>query len=119
MKLNPLYDRILLRVLDERMTPGGLHIPDMALAGTPYKVCEVVAAGPGRMSDAGVLIPIRVKVGDVVMIFRTTTTGDQIVVPHDGAEMLLVREPAVVGTITELDRVSALRGSDGRPVVTS
>lgn len=116
MKLTPIFDRLLLRVIEDKMTKGGLYIPDVALSGTPYKICEVVATGEGAVTSQGIVVPTRVSVGDVVMIWRTND-GKQIVVPHDGEELLLVQEMHVVAKVTELDRLSTIAGPDGRPVV--
>jgi len=117
MKLTPIFDRLLLRVIDDnKMTKGGLYIPDIALDGTPYKICEVVSTGEGSATSQGVIVPPRVKVGDIVMIWRVND-GKQIVVPHDGEELLLVQELHVVAIVTELERTSVLTGPDGGRLV--
>lgn len=117
MKVTPLSNRVLLRVIDDdRKTKGGIYIPDIGIEGTPYRFGEVVACGPGRLSDAGVLIPMSVSVGDIVMMWRKND-GQQIVVPTDDGELLMITEPFIVGKVSGLDRVSSLQGIDGKPMV--
>ena len=69
MDFKPLNDRILVKRVDEEsVTSGGILIPDTAkekpLKGT------VVAVGSGARNDSGDLIPMELKVGDVVCYER-------------------------------------------------
>lgn len=64
MKLHPLNDRILVKRLEsEEKTAGGLYIPDTAKE-KPSKG-QVIAAGPGKMSDDGKRMELSVKKGDL------------------------------------------------------
>ena len=66
MQIRPLHDRVIVRRIEEKKTTAsGLIIPDSS-AEKPSKG-EVVAAGKGKMSAQGDLIPLDVKVGDKVM----------------------------------------------------
>ena len=66
MKFRPLHDRVLIKVLDsEAKTAGGIIIPDTAKE-KPQEG-EVVAIGPGAKTEDGKLIPMDVKVGDIVL----------------------------------------------------
>ena len=67
MNLQPLEDRIIVRTSDaEETTASGLVIPDTAKEKP--QPGEVLAAGPGKRSEhTGDLIPVDVKVGDIVI----------------------------------------------------
>ena len=66
MSLKPLNDRVLVKRLEsEERTASGLYIPDTAKE-KPSKG-EVVAVGPGKHADDGKLVPMAVKVGDMVL----------------------------------------------------
>ena len=65
MKIRPLYDRIVVkRIEQQEKLQGGLYIPDSAKE-KPQEG-EVVAVGPGRWED-GQRVPLDVKVGDKVI----------------------------------------------------
>ena len=67
MNLQPLEDRIIVRPSEaEETTASGLVIPDTAKEKPQQG--EVLAAGPGKRSEhTGDLIPVDVKVGDIVI----------------------------------------------------
>ena len=66
MNLTPLGDRLIIRPIEEDdERPSGLVIPENAKTKTQRG--EVLAAGPGRLSDEGERIPQDVAVGDEVI----------------------------------------------------
>src|SRR5882757_10229348 len=85
MKLQPLEDRIVVRTAEaEEKTASGLVIPDTAKEKPQQG--EVLAVGPGRRSEqTGDLIPLDVKVGDIVVYSKYG--GTEIT---DGGEDLLI-----------------------------
>ena len=86
MSLKPLNDRVLVKRLEsEERTASGLYIPDTAKE-KPSKG-EVVAVGPGKHADDGKLVPMAVKVGDMVLFNKYAGTEVKI----DGAEHLVMR----------------------------
>jgi len=114
-----LYDRLLVRVLEAReRTKGGLYIPEMAIDGTPWMRGEVVAVGHGRLMANGETIPLRVEVGQVVVFFRSTSAGEQMVfMGDDNEELLCIREPNILCILRDLDKASSIVDDAGRPVV--
>ena len=67
MKIRPLSDKIVIKMLDlETKSKGGVILTGSAKEKQDYAV--VVAVGPGGRDDNGKLIPMEVKVGDKVMI---------------------------------------------------
>ncbi len=66
MSLQPLEDRIVVRAKEaESTTASGLVIPDSAKEKPQQG--EVIAVGAGRRAENGELIPMEVKVGDIVV----------------------------------------------------
>lgn len=66
MTILPTGDRIIVQSKQQAsVTAGGIHLPDTAKGRTVWG--EVVAVGPGRMTDKGNVIPVAVRVGDEVM----------------------------------------------------
>lgn len=93
--LSPLADRVLVQVMPgERVTPGGLIIPD-TVALTGHLRATVSAVGPGIRSKKGRLQPLDVKIGDKVLI--TEYAGDEIEVL--GVKAKLIRESEILGVI--------------------
>ena len=94
MSLKPLNDRDLVKRLEsEERTASGLYIPDTAKE-KPSKG-EVVAVGPGKHADDGKLVPMTVKVGDMVLFNKYAGTEVKI----DGAEHLVMREDDILAII--------------------
>ncbi len=94
-KIQPLFDLVLIKPLEEEeKTPGGILLPETAKE-KPQKG-EIMAIGPGATSDDGKLIPMKVKVGQVVMYKKWG--GNEVKV--DGKEWLLVEQKDILA-ITE------------------
>jgi len=94
MNLKPLHDRVLVkRVEEEEVTKGGIIIPDTAKE-KPIKG-EVVAVGPGKVTDDGKTIPMTVKVGDKVLFNKYAGTEVKI----EGEEHLVMREDDILAII--------------------
>lgn len=73
MKIQPLADRIVVKVLEaEEVTKGGIVLPDTAKE-KPQEA-EVIAVGKGRISDDGKTIAPEVKVGDKVLFGKYSGT---------------------------------------------
>jgi chaperonin GroES len=65
--LKPLSDNVFIETIeDEKTTQSGIVIPDTADKERPMKG-KIVAAGPGKRNEKGELIPMSVKVGDMVL----------------------------------------------------
>jgi chaperonin GroES len=94
MKFRPLHDRVVLRRVEEdTKTKGGIIIPDTAQE-KPMQG-EVIAVGPGGRDEAGKLIPIDVKAGDVVLFGKWSGTEVKI----DGVEYLIMKESDIMGVL--------------------
>ena len=95
MKFRPLHDRVLIEVLDsEEKTSGGIIIPDTAKE-KPQEG-KVVAVGSGARTEDGKIIPMDVKVGDLVLFGKWSGTE----VKMNGEEYLIMKESDIMGIIT-------------------
>lgn len=121
MKYDMMYDRLLVKVLEaQERTASGLYIPAMAIDGTPWMRGEVKAIGHGRLMMGGETVPLRVAVGDVVVFFRSSTAGEQMIFPDDdGQELLCIREPNILCILRDLEATSMLVSAEGKHLVAS
>ena len=91
IKLQPLADRVVVKPIEkEEVTKGGIVLPDTAKE-KPQEG-EVVAVGPGRMSDDGKRLAMDVKVGDKV--FYAKYGGTEIKL--EGEELMILRESDIL-----------------------
>ncbi len=94
MKIRPLYDRILVKRVEEKETVmGGIIIP--ATAKEKPQEGEVVAVGQGKRLEDGTIVPLDVKVGDRILFGKYS--GSEIKL--DGDEYMIMREDEVLGVL--------------------
>jgi chaperonin GroES len=94
MKIRPLYDRIVVkRIEQEEQKVGGLYIPDSAKE-KPQEG-EVVAVGKGKRLEDGKVVPLDVQVGDRILFGKYS--GSDIKLDND--EFLIMREEEVLGIL--------------------
>ena len=94
MKIRPLYDRIVVKRIDEQETTrSGIIIPDSAQE-KPQEA-EVIAVGHGKRLEDGKLVALEVKVGDRILFGKYS--GNEIRL--DGEEYLIMREDDVLGVL--------------------
>jgi chaperonin GroES len=94
MKLKPLADRVVVKPsAAEEKTKGGIILPDTAKE-KPV-IGEIVAVGPGKVSDDGKKIAMEVKVGDKVLYGKYS--GTEVTV--DGEDLLIMRESDVFAIV--------------------
>lgn len=93
-RIQPLADRVVLKALDDsEQMRGGLYIPDTAKEKPSQG--EVVAVGPGKISDEGKRLDMDVRKGDRVLYGKYSGTD----VTLDGEEFLILRESDVLAVI--------------------
>jgi chaperonin GroES len=94
MKLNPMHDRVAVRLVEpETTTAGGIVIPDNAKEKP--STGDVVAVGTGRVLENGTRIPLTVQVGNRVMFGKHA--GQSIKV--DGEEYTILREEDIFAIV--------------------
>jgi len=94
LNIKPLFDLVLIKPLEEETkTPSGILLPETAKE-KPQKG-QVMAIGPGATNDDGKLIPMKVKIGQVVMYKKWG--GNEVKV--NGQEWLLVEQKDILAII--------------------
>jgi chaperonin GroES len=92
--MKPLADRVVIKPSPaEEKSRGGIILPDTAKE-KPV-IGEVVAVGPGKVSDEGKQVPMEVKVGDKVLYGKYS--GTEVTV--DGEEYLIMREADIFAIV--------------------
>ncbi len=90
-KFKPLGDRVLVKRIDqEEKTEGGIIIPDAAKEKA--QTGSVLATGSGRKDAAGNVVPLEVKVGDVIYFGKYAGT-------EADTDHLIVREDEILGIV--------------------
>src|SRR5216683_8400035 len=94
MKIRPLYDRIVVKRIEEQETTrSGIIIPDSAQE-KPQEA-EVMAVGHGKRLDDGKLVALDVKVGDRILFGKYSGSDTKL----DGTEYIIMREDDVLGIL--------------------
>ena len=94
MKIQPLYDRIMVEVLEAKeKTKGGIVLPDTAQE-KPQEA-KVIAVGDGKVSDDGKTVPLKVKAGDKVLFGKYSGTE----ITSDDKEYLILKEEDILAIV--------------------
>jgi len=94
MKVKPLADRVLVKPQEEKeVKKGGIIIPDTAKEKP--QMGEVIAMGPGKLSETGQRIAPEVKKGDRILYGKYS--GTEVTV--DGEEYLIMRESDILAVV--------------------
>jgi chaperonin GroES len=94
MKIRPLYDRIVVKRIEQQETmQGGLYIPESAKE-KPQEG-EVVAIGKGKRLEDGKVVALDVQVGDRILFGKYSGSDIKL----DGEEYLIMREDEVLGIL--------------------
>ena len=93
MKLKPLADRVVIKMVEaEETTKGGIILT--GTAKEKPEVAEVLAVGPGGMVE-GKEIAMVVKVGDKVITSKYAGTQVKI----DGEELTIVKQNDILAVV--------------------
>ena len=96
MTLKPLQDRVLVQRVDsEKVTAGGIVIPDAAAEKADQGV--VLAVGPGKYDEHGVLHAVAAQPGDRVLYSKFA--GQTVKV--DGQENLVLKEDDIMAIVVQ------------------
>ena len=96
VKLQPLADRLVVKPIErEEVTKGGIVLPD-TVKEKPQDG-DVLAVGPGRLSDDGKRIAMEVKVGDRVIYAKYGGTEIKI----EDEELVILRESDILAKKTK------------------
>ena len=101
MNLRPLYDRIVVKRIEEQETTRkGIIIPDSAKE-KPQEG-EVLAVGHGKRLESGELVALDVKVGDRILFGKYSGSETKL----DGVEYIIMREDDVLGILDSAAKVA-------------
>jgi chaperonin GroES len=94
MNVRPLADRLILRPAEaEEMTKGGIILPDTAKEKPQQG--EILAVGPGKVSESGTLVEMSLKTGDKVLYGKYSGTEISV----DGEDVLIMRESDILAVL--------------------
>ncbi len=94
MKIRPMNDRVLVKRLEPKeQVRGGIIIPDTAKE-KPQEG-EVIAVGPGKMSEDGKIQQMTVKAGNKILFGKYAGTDVKI----DDVEYIIMREDDILGIL--------------------
>ena len=101
MKIRPLYDRIVVkRIEQQEQLQGGLYIPDTAKE-KPQEG-EVMAVGKGKRLEDGKVVPLDVQVSDRILFGKYSGSDIKL----DNEEYLIMREDEVFGILESAPKVA-------------
>ncbi len=95
MNIKPLSDHIVIEPSkQEEKTKSGILLPETAEKERPEQG-KVIAVGPGKKTDEGKVVPLEVKVGDVVLFTKYGPNEIKI----EEVEYLIAREEDILGIL--------------------
>ena len=97
-KITPLGDRVLVKRSQAKTTKGGILLPDTAQEKP--REGEVIAVGPGKRDDQGVLQAMSIVVGDHVLFGAYAGTE----VKSDDEEHLILSEEDILGVLNTISK---------------
>ena len=83
--MKPIDDRVMVKIITETITKGGIHLPDNAEQQHTGQAL-VIMAGPGKLLGNGDRMPMQVKEGDTVQLW--TQVGYEISVGDETYRMV-------------------------------
>ncbi len=93
-RIQPLADRVVVKPLEEtEQMKGGLYIPDTAKEKPQQG--EVIAVGPGKVTDDGKRVAPELKEGDRVLYGKYS--GTEVTVGDE--QYLILRESDVLAIV--------------------
>jgi chaperonin GroES len=90
-KIEPLGDRVVIKPIPkEEVSKGGIVLPD-TVKEKPQEG-EIIAVGPGKLSEEGKRIAMEVKIGDTVIYSKYAGTEFKL----DDEEVVIMRESDIL-----------------------
>lgn len=93
-KIRPLGDRVVVKIVKDEKTAGGIYLPDTAQEKP--QTGEVLAVGAGKILDNGSRLAVDVAVGDRILFAKYSGTEVKL----DGETYLLIAEKDILGVVS-------------------
>lgn len=94
--LKPLGNRVLAQRLEPQETmKGGIILPDSAKK--KQETAKVVAVGAGKRLDDGKILPVAVKVGDIILMDKYS--GQEVTLNDE--EYMILKADDIIAIIEE------------------
>lgn len=103
-KIIPLGDNVVVQLLEQQKTKGGLFIPDKARTNQRDAIIgKVIAVGPGRVTEYGAKVDAGVKEGDYVLLPRGGGTEVELAAENRGSgqKLRVLRGVELLGIVEE------------------
>ena len=95
MNIKPLFDNILIKAIEEdEKTESGILLPNSIQKEKPEQG-TVIAIGSGLITKEGKTIPMKIKVGDIVLFTKYGVTEIQV----DNVDYLMAKQPEILAII--------------------
>lgn len=92
--LKPLGNRVLAKRKEKEETlKGGIILPDTAKQ--KQETAEVIAVGPGKLSDSGKIVAMPIKVGDTILMDKYS--GQEVTI--DDEEYVIVKADDIIAIV--------------------
>lgn len=96
--IQPMNDRVVIKRVEEaKTTSAGFIIPDKAIETSDQGT--VVSVGTGKLLKSGVVSPLTVKVGDLVLFGKSGIQNVKV----NGEDLVVVREDDIIGILENDD----------------
>ncbi len=93
--LKPLNDHLIVKPISkEEKTTSGIILPDTVNKEKPEQG-EVIAVGPGKLTDSGTRLPMSVKQGDKILFTKYSPNEIKV----DEQEYLVLKEDDVLAIV--------------------
>jgi chaperonin GroES len=92
-RIRPLGDRVVVKVVKQEKTAGGIVLPDTAQEKP--QMGEVISVGPGRILDNGERSKMDVAAGNKILFAKYAGTEVKL----EGDEFLLINEKDILGIV--------------------
>ena len=94
MNFKPLHDRVVVKRIDtDEKSAGGIIIPDTAKEKPSEG--EVLAVGPGEITEDGKSKPMNLKKGDKILFGKWSGTEVKL----NGQDVLIMKESDIMGIL--------------------
>lgn len=97
LSLQPLYDRVLVKRVPVTESKGGIIIPG-ATGLNQTTTATVIDVGPGR-TEAGIFVPMTVKVGDVILLGQRAGVEVDVEVDGDKLTLAIINETDILAIV--------------------